>query len=347
MKKLMKWAAVLGGSFLAVAFGMVVYLGMNRIVVIADTGSVSEMTQMSDSGGLPGHVLSLQESGEEGLSIRIPMESPIGPENIIMENRYVNRRLVIYVRGATGFFYEKNRVTGYTKSLEAASYTVESEGVTLYLQLSELYEYESILEKGYLQINLYKPAERYEKVVVLDAEVSPGMSGREKDALYRIEEKLRALLEEKDIRVYTAAGREEEVAVGEKLMLAEQTKASLYVGLKLDRSGDAEQFGSYVCYSSLYFRPWLTNGSFADLLEREMVTSINGRALGLVEVEDGVLEELSIPAAIVCPGYLSHEKEGSLLLREAYQDKIAEGICSGIMKTFEELENESDSSYGK
>lgn len=338
MKKLMKWAALFGGSFLAAAFGIVVYLGVNRVVIIADTGSVSEVTGELAPEGLPGHTLSLQESAEEGLSIRIPMESAIGPENIIMENRYVNRQLVIYIRGATGFFYEKNWITGHTKSVEAASYTVESEGVTLYLQLSELYEYESILEKGYLQVNFYKPTERYRKVVILDAEFPDELNSQEREALCQIEEKLRNMLEAEEIRVYSATSRNGEAELSEKLMLVEQTGASLYIGLMFDRDEDPEKFGSYVCYSSRYYRPWLTNGSFADRMERELVMAIQGRAMGLVEVEEGVLRELSIPAAVICPGYLSHETEGELLLREDYQDKIAAGISSGILTTFEELE---------
>lgn len=338
MKRLMKWTAFLGGGLLTVMLGLVIYLGMNRVVVIADTGSVAGLTEVSDSEELPGHVLSLQESDEEGASIRIPMESAIGAENITIENQYINRRLVMYIRGATGFFYENSRITGYVEPVQKASYTVESEGITLYLQLSELYEYESILNKGYLQVKLYKPSERYAKVVVLDAEISENLNSQEKEALYQTEEKLQALLEAEDIRVYSASDRSEDAGTEETLRLIEQTKASLYVGLKFDRDEDAERFGSYVCYSSLYFRPWLTNGSFADKMEQELVTAIQGRALGLVEVNDGIMQELSIPAVVVCPGYLSHETEGKLLLKESYQDKIAKGICEGIIGTFEELE---------
>lgn len=338
MKKLMKWAAFFGGSFLMAAFALIVYLGTNRVVVIADTGSVTDRTEFSDMEELPGHTLLLQESGEGGLFIRIPMERGIGAENITIENRYADRRLVMFIRGATGFFYENNRITGYIKPVQAASYTVESEGITLYLQLSELYEYESILNKGYLQVNLYKPAERYEKVVILDTEVPDILNAREEKALYRIEEKCTERLEAEGIRIYSATERRGNEENQNKLMLIEQTKASLYVGLTLEKEEDAERFGSYVCYNSLYFRPWLTNGDFADMMERELVTAIEGKALGLIETEDGILQELSIPAIIVCPGYVSHETEGKLLLSDAYQDKIAAGICNGILKTFEELE---------
>lgn len=338
MKKLMVWSAFLGGSFLAAVLGLVIYLGINRVVVIAETDNTSNVTDFSDFEELPGHELSLQESGGGELFLRIPMESAIGAENITIENQHVGRRLVMFIRGATGFFYENNRITGYIEPVEAASYRAESEGVTLYLQLSELYEYESILEKGYLQVNLYKPAERYEKVVILDAELSDRLSSQEREALVGIEEKCHTLLEAEGIRVYSASGQSGDTGIQNKLMLTEETNASLYLGLMFDKEEDKELFGSYVCYNSLYFRPWLTNGSFADRMERSLVTAIEGKALGLVEVEDGILQELSIPAAIICPGYLSHETEGRLLLTESYQDRIAEGICNGVMETFKELE---------
>lgn len=337
MRELMKWSARIGGGVLAVMLGITVYLGANRVVVIADTGSIAGLTSVSYSKELPGHALALQESAEGGNSVRIPMESAIGAENITIENQYASRRLVINIRGTTGFFYESSRITGYVAPVQDASYTVESEGVTLYLQLSELYEYESILNRGYLQVNLYKPSERYAKVVVLGAEVSDDLNSQEKEALQRIEEKVRARLEAEGIRSYSAADESGRVAAESARQLAEETRASLYVGVKFDKGEDRAQFGSYVCYSSVYFRPWFTNGDFADRMERELVSAIEGKALGLVEVEEGILQAFSIPAVTVCPGYLSHETEGRLLLQESYQDRIAKGICAGILGAYEEL----------
>ncbi len=337
MRRLMRWSAFLGGGILAVMFGLVIWLGVNKSVVIADTGSVSDTAGLAFSEELPGHELSLRESGEEGMFLRIPMENSISPENITMENRYAERRLVISVRGASGFFYENNRITGFVEPVEAASYTVESEGVTLYLQLSELYEYESILDKGYLQVNLYRPSERYDKVVILETKEIERLNAREREALESLEKKCRALLEADDFRVYSASGGSGEAALKNTLMLAEETGAGLYLGLTFDRDEDTARFGSYVCYNSLYFRPWLTNGDLADRMEQSLVTAIEGKALGLAEMEDGILRELEIPAVIICPGYVSHETEGALLLTDAYQERIAEGICSGVAEIFEEL----------
>lgn len=340
MEKLMKWAAILGGCVFSAMLGVVVYLGANRMVVIADTGGVSGVTEIFASEELPGHEIALQESAADGMFFRIPIESAIGPENIMVENQYAARRFIVSIRGATGFFYENSHITGYVEPLQAASYTVESEGVTLYVQFSELYECESILDKGYLQVNIYKPSDRYAKVVILDTDISTDLSSQEKEALSQIEEKCQALLEAEGIRVYSASSLRKEEGFENKQLLIEQTNASLYLGLTFAKDKNKELFGSYVNYNDLYFRPWLTNGSFADMMERELVTAIKGKALGLVEVEDGILRELSIPAAIICPGYLSHETEGKLLLTERYQDKIAEGIRSGVLKTYEEMKQE-------
>ncbi len=68
------------------------------------------------------------------------------------------------------------------------------------------------------------------------------------------------------------------------------------------------------------------------------MTAIEGKALGIEETEEGLLQELSIPAVIVHPGYLSHDTEGKLLLKESYQERIAKGICAGILGVYEELE---------
>lgn len=339
MKEMMQRSAVFGGSFLAVMLGIVIYLGANRMVVIADTGSIAGLMAASESGELPGHKISLLASAEKGVFLKIPMEHAIGSENITVENQYASRRLVVRVRGATGFFYDNSRITGYVESVQDASYVADGEGVTLYLQLSELYEYESILNKGYLQVNLYKPLERYAKVVLLDAGEAEGLDAQAKEALRRIEDKLQALLEVEGVRVYSADVWRESARAQETKQLIEETRASLYVGLKFDSAQDAGQFGSYVCYNSLYFRPWYTNGEFADRMEREMVSAIEGRALGLVEVEDGILRELSIPAVTVCPGFLSHETEGKLLLKESYQDRIAAGLCAGILGAYGEMES--------
>ncbi len=60
MKKLMRWSAILGGSFLAAAFMLVAGLGMNRMTAAAETGSASGVPETADPEAGPGHELILQ-----------------------------------------------------------------------------------------------------------------------------------------------------------------------------------------------------------------------------------------------------------------------------------------------
>lgn len=334
----MIWAAAVGGVFIAAALSLVIYLGGNRGVVIADTGSSSQTAGFSGAGNRiesPGQAVSLQKSGGEGMFLRIPVETAIRPENITVENQYADRGLSVFLRGATGAFYKSSNISGHTETVENASYITEEEGVLLYIKFSELYECESILKNGYIQVNLYKPEEQYERVVILDVEPPEDSDEEAEEILYQTAETLEDLLEEKEIKVYGTFDRDEKLTAEEMRAFAEETDADIYIGLTLARDEDKEQFGTYVCYNGTYFRPDFTNGSFADIMERALVTEINGRARGLIDTKEGILGELSIPAVMICPGYLSHETEGRLLKQEAYQDKIAEGICEGVLAAYE------------
>lgn len=340
MQKLMKWAAFIGGTFVMAALGLVIYLGMNRVVVIADTGSDTEIAGLftaEEFEKLPGNAIRLQESGSEGISFRIPVEMELGADNISVENRYAGRMFTVFLRGATGTFYKSNAIVGYISALQDASYTVEEEGVRLYVRFSELYEYETILGTGYLEFRLYKPEERYEQVVLIDVISPENKAAQEEEILYQIQEKVSALLQQKGIKVYSASESGNILNMEEKLALIEETSADLYLGLMLGESENKEEFGSYVNYNSIYFRPWLTNGTMADIIERELVEETNGKALGLRDTDAGMLGELSIPAVAVCPGYVTHEAEGELLKQDVYQDMIAEGLCQGVLAIYENL----------
>lgn len=342
MQKLMKWAALIGGIFIVAALSFVIYLGQNRVVVIVDSGTGIGAPGFSGKEGireLPGYTVELQKSEDGENSFWIPVETTIGPENITVENRYANRQLIISLRGAAGSFYKSSKVTGNTALIREASCDVYEEGVALYLQFSEMYECESIFKAGYLQFRLTKPSEQYERIVILDAELPDHMDSQAEETLHQIETKLSERLKEEGIRAYSTYSQGEELSTEEKATLASETGADMYLGLTLAYDQDKEQFGTYACYNGIYFMPKLTNGVLADTMERELVTEIGGKAKGLVDTDEGVLGKLSVPAVMICPGYMSHDTEGRLLQQDAYQDKIAEGICQGVLKAYEKLEN--------
>ncbi len=110
--------------------------------------------------------------------------------------------------------------------------------------------------------------------------------------------------------------------------------------IRIEVSGDenSKVYGTETVYNSRFFIPGFGNVELADLLEREVVTSISGKANGLVEASasDEVISSATVPAAAIRVGYLTNSQEAILLRREDYIKRIAEGIYNAVIKAYEQ-----------
>jgi cell division protein FtsI/penicillin-binding protein 2 len=95
----------------------------------------------------------------------------------------------------------------------------------------------------------------------------------------------------------------------------------------------------------LYARPQsvtdaeLCAKTLADILQKEIVTAVQGKAGGVIESEENpVLENLKIPATIVYPGHASNKQEYSYMEQPSYQEKIATAVWNGVSKAYEMIE---------
>jgi len=118
----------------------------------------------------------------------------------------------------------------------------------------------------------------------------------------------------------------------------------LFIDVHLNKDTTTGTYGTTVYYSSTYFNRELTNVDFADIMERSVVSAIEGFACGIFETEKEeaqILNNLQMPAVSIACGDLSNEKEGVLLTREPYQKNIALGILEGITTAREKMQGES------
>ena len=124
----------------------------------------------------------------------------------------------------------------------------------------------------------------------------------------------------------------------DRIALGNETKADMYIRIEVNEAKDTGVYGITAVYNGDYFIPSFGNIELADCLEREVTTSVKGKALGLVSAgeKDVVLEKLTVPAATIKVGYLSNSQEAILLSRDEYQDKIATGIYDAITKIYAE-----------
>ena len=99
--------------------------------------------------------------------------------------------------------------------------------------------------------------------------------------------------------------------------------------------------GTSVVYNDVFYRPGLTNAHAADVMERSLVTEIEGRALGIFGDQQNkypLLKMISSPAVSVEMGYLTNKEEAELLKKDSYQKKIATGIYKGIEEIRKEVQ---------
>ena len=361
---LMKKTTVLCSLFVAAAMGVMLWFCTNKIVVVADVAQ-DEVVQAAESGGTEGSAGNMvrdgaQPSPEDSNRIDIERDSentnyfcvPIPPsvrvENVTIENHYMDRQLWVSIEPEKmqdeEAFYEQNGVYGNCEKVVDGHFEVERKRICLQFQLTDVYEYRSIFEDNTLYIEFVPPREVYEKIVVIDPAYGREDTGAatesvaSKDITLNVAKALKEKLDKTDIKVYYTRMDDSNPEAERRVGLAEAARADMLIRIEVNSAESSKQYGTEAVYNSRFFIPGFGSVELADLLEREVVTAISGKANGLIEAsaEDTVISEATVPAAAIKVGYLTNGQESILLQREDYIQRIAEGIYQTILKAYEE-----------
>ena len=278
--------------------------------------------------------------------LRVPLPEGCKAGDIAIENYYMDQELWILIDGAEGDFYEKNAISGNQDMVRQGIYEEEEDGMRLRFKLTGIFEYHTILENNELYISFLNPREVYDKIVVIDPACGGFQSGytedglKEKEVNLAIAEKLKEKLDQTEIKVYYTRMDDVNPEEESRIKLANETRADMYIRIELGTDEDSSVYGTTTVYNGDYFIPGFGSIELADLLETEVVTSIKGKALGLEEAgeSEDTLKYVTVPAAIVRAGCATNKQEATLLIREEYQEKIAEGIYNAILKAYEKKE---------
>lgn len=316
-----------------------------KSIVIADAApDDKENLNVMETEGAERYRLTLEAEEGKPRHFMIPIAPAIRAEQISIENRYMERQLWIYIQGGHASDYLGYVIAGDLASVAGGWAQQQDDTTILKLQMNTIQEYSSVMEENRLYVECTPPDESYDRIVVIDPRAGGEDAGltagsrREKDITLQIAKAVRRLLDGTDIKIYLTRQEDVEVSLEDRASLVREVNADLYVGIGLNGSEeDPEQFGTEVWYNGDYFIPVFGSLQLADLLERQVTEAVVGRANGLMQTEDMVLQRLTIPGALVKAGYLTHEREGELLTQEGYTQKVAEGIAAALQQAFEEL----------
>lgn len=165
--------------------------------------------------------------------------------------------------------------------------------------------------------------------------------GKEKDITLSICEQVIEANSDKNIGIFVT--RDDDVVMEDEMRLAfvEQVQPDLFIDVHLNKDEVTSSYGTTVYYDTSYYNRKLSNAKLADIMERSVVSAIEGFACGIYEVEREemqIIKGVHIPAVSIACGDLSGEKEGQLLTTLPYQKNLAKGILEGIYKAKEKLE---------
>ena len=199
--------------------------------------------------------------------------------------------------------------------------------------------YDTLLKESLLDRN------RYEKIVVINP--AHGGSdigyrndyGTEKEITLSIAQKVQENNTDSNTGIFLTRADDTSPDESMRLEFIQKMQPDLFIDIHVKRQGT--ECGTAVYYSTHYYDNLLTNATFADIMEKNVVTAVEGCAEGIFEDTQKaypILSELSIPAVGLQCGNLSNETEGVLLTRENYQSNMADGILDAIYEALDRLE---------
>ena len=346
--------------------GMGMVLAAAEEELTPDTGTVEQGDEdagLADSGtdavtdtAMPGVAAPMPKDGEEKpLSfelgnttstnfLSIPLPEGIAATDITIENHYMDEEMRVVIGSAAGDFYAAAPIGGNRRNIVSGSYINMGEDAILRFILDGSFECRSIMEEGRIYIEFVPPREMYDKIVVIDPAYGGseyGISANEldeKDLTLDIAIKLKELLDETDIKVYYTRLADNNQDEEKRVRIANNARVDMLIRIEGDADADSRTFGTTAIYNETFFIPHFNSVELADVLEREVVLSIIGKAVGLkaATADDYVIANATVPAAAIRVGYLTNTQEATLLKREDYLEKIARGIYNAIMEIYDE-----------
>ncbi len=326
-----------------VSMAGMLFLAANKTIVIAEASQEQDAIPLNtappDKEVRDSRLLLDKTYGVQG-SFNIPLPKGIRAEHVIMENRYMDRELRLFVQGAKEAFYTENAISGDISPVLSGQSEVQEDGILLKFSMERVYEYRSTLNGSTLTIEWYRPEELFDFVVVLDPAGSEGQdTTQDAELTLQIARRVQRKFALPDVRLYCTRTENGNVTADERVRLTEEVGADLFIRLSVSRSeNDTEIYGVTGIYEDEFFIPDFGSPELADLLTREVTIAASNRALGLTAAaEDSILKQLTLPAAEISVGWLSNPQEAYLLQEEAYQEKLADGILAAIGEAVEEL----------
>lgn len=151
----------------------------------------------------------------------------------------------------------------------------------------------------------------------------------EKDINLAVALKLKAILEDNKVQVILTRSSDEDVSLSERTSVANGSDADFFISLHCNYFEEDAQVAGLECY---YSSPDATESKeYAENIINAASLDSEIKTRDAKSEDYYVLRNTRMPAVLVEMGFLSNESERQMLLRDDYQETLAQRIAEGIL----------------
>jgi N-acetylmuramoyl-L-alanine amidase len=215
------------------------------------------------------------------------------------------------------------------------------------IELDSVYAYIVYEDANYYFIDLKKPSDVYEKILVIDAghggkdagALSKGEQYYEKDINLDIILHLKELLDKENIKVYYTRTADDKVFLRPRVELANAVDCDYFISVHCNANEITGPNGTEVLYYNNYYKG-VAAFDLANLFSDELGKQISLKQRGVVEkhIEDiFIMDKSIVPTILIEVGYLTNNEDMVFLSKTDNRKDVAQGIYNGIMRAYNEL----------
>lgn len=215
------------------------------------------------------------------------------------------------------------------------------------IELDSVYAYKLYEDANYYYIEMRKPSEVYDKIVVID----PGHGGKDVGAISkddRYYEKninldialyLKELLDNENIKVYYTRISDETVYLRPRVELANAVDADYFISIHCNSNNSTGPNGLEVLYTDTEYKG-VKSVDLAKLFSQKIHDLVDLRQRGIVQkhTEDiYIMKKARVPMILIEVAYMSNQNDMNFLNDDENRKAVAQGIYNGIMEAYEVL----------
>lgn len=281
---------------------------------------------------------------------------PVHFNDGIVHNPQIDMQLIPQAISASGLItnYDNNYVQkpitdpviAYDIKMNDVSNTSESI-TTFHIVLDDIYAHMIYQDMEYIYVDLRRPNEVYDKIIVIDAghggkdsgTHSKGEEYYEKDINLNIVLYLKELLDGTNYKVYYTRTTDQTLFLNPRVNFANAVEADLFLSVHCNASESPAPYGSEILYNEYHESDIFSSKDFAQLCLEE-VTQITKRInRGIVEASEMVIiGKANMPVAIVEVAFMSNKEDLEFLIQESNQKEIANSLYRAIVRAFDAID---------